>query len=85
MTLTQVRDALSTGADSVSYRKGIFTARRGFFYTHGYTAEKFVANIRRQVPGAQVLTSGEVWKNFSGRAPLNKQSHWFATFTVKGA
>lgn len=33
------------GVDTCSKRDGVFTARKGFFYTHGGTAEKFAERI----------------------------------------
>lgn len=82
-TLKQVRAALDGLADSVSARDGGFTARRGFFYTHGYTADRFVAAVKTAVPGAVVTDSGEVWKPFRGGAAVGQQSHWFVKFRVE--
>lgn len=72
-------------ADSLTLAKdGTYTARFGFFYTHGLNAEHFVKMVRAAFPAATVLTSGEVWKPFKGSAPVSRQSHWFVTFTMPG-
>ncbi len=73
--------------DSVSKKGDVFTARRGFYYTHGRTAEKFAQCIKAELEVGQkflveVLDKGEVWKSFVGSAPVSKQSHWWVTFRV---
>jgi len=69
------------GIDSCSKRSDVFTARKSFFYTHGYTADKFVDRVLKAFPDAIILDSGEVWKPFRGGASIAKQSHWFVKFT----
>ncbi|MCR4301815.1 MAG: hypothetical protein NUV51_09410 [Sulfuricaulis sp.] len=81
-TLKQVRNALS--ADTYSAKNGVFTVRRGFFYTHGRTAESFVEAVKRAFPAAVILDSGEVWKAFRGGATTANQSHWYVKFTFPG-
>jgi hypothetical protein len=78
----EVKDTLS--AFQVTLRKGIYTARKGFFYTNGYTAENFVAKVLKHYPEAQILDSGEIWTPFIGDAPVARQSHWFVKFTLEG-
>lgn len=85
MTSAMVRDKLLGYVDTVSLRKGVFTARRGFFYTHGFTADAFARTIERHVPGATVLDSGMVWKAFRGGATVAEGSHFWAKFTVGGS
>ena len=34
-------------------------------------------------PNAEILESGEVWKDFRGGASVAQQSHWFVKFTVQ--
>lgn len=83
-TLKQVREALDSTADSVGKnREGCFTARRGFFYRHGMTAEKFRAAVEARLAklqGAEIIDCGEHYTAFSGGASLARSSHWWVTF-----
>lgn len=81
MTNDEIKAAIM--ADTLSKRDGVYTARRGFFYRHGGSSEKFAARVQA-LPGAAVLDHGEVWKAFSGGASLARSSHWWVTFTVQG-
>ena len=82
MKTKEVKELLGHSFDSVSKYKGVFTVRRGFFYTHGDTEEKYVDIVRSAIPEATIFDSDEIWKAFSGGAPLAKQSHWYVKFTV---
>jgi hypothetical protein len=68
--------------DGCSKHKGVFTARRGYFYTHGGTAEKFRDKIVEALPGANVIDYGDHYASFRGGASLSKQSHWWVKFTL---
>lgn len=74
---------VTIGAETVSVRDGIYTARLGFFYTGGYTAEQFANRVRKAYPTAKILDSGEVWKAFRGGASCAQQSHWFVKFRLE--
>lgn len=54
--------------------KGIFKFRRGFFYTHGYTSEKFAASIAEKLGKAgfafMVIEHHEHWASWP------KDSYW---------
>ncbi len=70
--------------DSVSTNKaGQVVCRWGFFYTHGRTAEQYVKAVSRLLDqfgiAYLIADSGEVWKPFSGGAPLCRQSHFYVT------
>lgn len=70
------------GIDTVGRNKaGNIVARRGFFYTHGRTAEEFANYVHQAATAAglklQAVASGEKWLPFSGGAPIAKQSHWW--------
>ncbi len=82
-TAKHIKDSV-IGIDTCSVKNGVFTARRGFFYTSGRTAEKFVACILKSFPTAIILDKGEVWKPFRGGASTTAQSHWFVKFTFPG-
>lgn len=75
--------------NTISQKKGVWTARRMFFYTHGYTSEKFAEAIRTAVKAhwnnryvVNVIEQHELWKPFIGGAPVAKQSHWLVKFAV---
>ena len=80
ITLREVEEKLNP--DSLSMRNGIVTIRRGFFYRHGFTSEMYVEKVKAAFPTAEIVDSGEVWKAFSGGAPIARQSHWFVKFRV---
>ena len=82
MTAKDVRNALAGVADSVTLRNGVWTARRGFFYAHGGSAEAFAAAVRRALPTATVLDSWEKWTPFRGGDSVARGSHWGVKFTV---
>ncbi len=81
-TLKQVREALH--ADTYSVKHNVFTVRDEFFYTHGRTAEHFVADVKKAFPDVIILDSGEVRKPFRGGASTAQSSHWFVKFTFPG-
>jgi hypothetical protein len=83
MTTKQVREKLSGLVDSVSQKNGVFTVRRGFFYTHGGSAERLAAAVKAAFPDATVLDSGEKWTSFRGGATVANQSHWWVKFQVE--
>jgi|GEM_PF-5561629 len=82
MTTKQIREKLFTIADTVSKREGVFTARRGFFYTGGKSSEDFRRALTNAIPEARVIDCGEHWAPFKGGASVAKQSHWWVRFTV---
>lgn len=69
-------------ADSIGKNKdGNIVLRKGFFYTHGKTAEGFASTVTEaleacSMPGS-VIDSGEVYKAFRGGASVANQSHWY--------
>lgn len=81
MTASQVYDEV-IGVDQVTVNKGVYTARRGFYYTGGATAEGLVNRIKAAFPQAVIIDSCEVWLPFRGGASVAKQSHWFVKFTL---
>lgn len=80
MTIKEIKENIL--ADEVTYSKGVFTARTGFFYTHGRTVQDLIDKVKEIVPEANVIDQGEVWKNFNGGASLRASSHWFVKFTI---
>ena len=63
--------------------------RRRFYYTHGFTSDKWAMNISNALTIAgvgpfTVINHGEVWKVFRGGASVRAQSHWYATVRFAG-
>lgn len=79
----QVREKIGTVADSLSQSAGVWTARRGFFYTHGKTSADFVGRIKEALPEAEIVDSGTVDKPFRGGGSTAANSHWWVKFRVK--
>jgi len=79
VTMKQVKQDVM--ADSYSSKQGVFTLRRGFFYTRGRTPEQFKDEILEAYPAAIIIDCGEVWKPFAGGASVANSSHWFVQFT----
>jgi hypothetical protein len=68
--------------DTVSHKNGVFTVRREFFYTNGYTSVKLAETIMAAIPGAEPIDHGEVWKPFRGGESTRNSSHWWVKFTT---
>jgi len=92
--LTNIKKKIRTifngaiNVDSFSFKDNVLTIRRGFFYTHGGTAEKFAASkvpaLIAAVPEAEfkVIDSGEQWKPFRGGDSVAKGSHWWVKIKI---
>lgn len=84
MTAPRLQEIL--GVSHVSKHKGVFKAYRGFFYRHGYNKDAFFARIDEELTKAGIehtmIDCGELWAAFRGGAPVQKSSHFWATFTV---
>lgn len=80
LTAAQVKERIS--CDQCVKRNGIFTVRKGFYYTFGKTTQDLVDAVVKAFPNANILDSGRIWKDFKGGAPIQKQSHWFVKFSL---
>jgi len=84
LTAPKLQEILSVS--HLSKHRGVFKAYRGFFYRHGHTAEKFFARIDEELTKAGIahtmVDCGEQWTPFRGGDPVQKSSHFWATFTV---
>lgn len=74
--------------ESVSRNKaGNIVVRRGFYYTNGFTAEKFaervISGCNKAGLNVTIVGSGEVWKPFKGGASVANNSHWWVELTVE--
>ncbi len=80
MTVKQIKENIM--ADEVTYSKGVFTARTGFFYQSGRSVQNLIERVKEVVPNATILESGEQYRQFRGGASLRTSSHWFVKFTA---
>jgi hypothetical protein len=81
--LNVIKSAIS--ADTLSFRNGVYIARKEFFYTHGNSAEKWAAMIQKIYPSATIVETQNVWKAFRGGADTAHSSHFLVRFTLKFA
>lgn len=81
--LAEVKDKI--GIDAASYKEGVYTVRRQFFYRHGKTEGDLVRRVQSAFPVAKIEESGEVWKPFHGDATVAQGSHWYVKFTLPEA
>lgn len=81
--MTTSKQIKETGKfDTVSHKAGVFTVRRGFFYTKGKTSYDLAQTVRDLFPTARVVDHGEVRKPFNGGASTAQSSHWWVKFTI---
>ena len=85
MTTKEIRERLEgrVAFSSLSRKGEVFTLRRGFFYTHGFTAEKYCEQVKTVFPTAVIVDSGEIWKPFRGGAKVSAQSYFYVSFYVQ--
>lgn len=79
--LSEIKDRIY--ADTLSKKDDIYTARKQFFYTHGYTSAKFAENIKLALPHAIILEHRERWRAFRGGASVGNSSHWEVKFKIQ--
>lgn len=80
MKTQDVKIKLATVADQVTAHKdGTFTAKRGYFYRHGMTTEKFVEAIKANLPNIQVLEARDSFN------PWPRDSFFMVKFQIKEA
>lgn len=63
-------------------RNGNFVIMRGFFYTNGYTHEKFANSLKSILSDAVIVDSYTIWKPFRGGASVKTQSHFGVEFNL---
>ena len=69
-------------ADQISRDKeGNFIFRKGYYYAHGGSAEKFAENIAEQLSNIginfDIVDKGDHWAAFKGGAGVKANSHWW--------
>lgn len=90
LTAKQVRPVLEGYADTIGKNKaGHIVLRKGFFYTHGMTAERFAANCIKLLADvgilAKVTSVNEVRRPFRGGATVAQGSHFLAVLEAVDA
>ena len=80
-TMKEIKEALNF--DSYSVKDGVFTVRKGFFYTMGKTSQNYVNQVKGAFPQAKILDHSEIWKAFRGGASVANQSHFYVKFTFE--
>ena len=70
------------GADTISKKNEVYTARKGYFYTMGKTSFDFVNRILNEFPNVKIIDSGDHYASFRGGASVANSSHWFVKFTL---
>jgi len=70
--------------DVITLRKGIVTAKRSYFYSHGYSEDKMAEAILTVFPTATIVEKGNHWHEFCGGAKAGsaKDSYFWVKFTV---
>lgn len=79
MTQQEVKEILG---DNVTFSKGVYFKRMGFFYTHGKTSQNLADRVQEKIPSAIILDHGEKYLPFRGGEPLIKNSHWWVKFKL---
>lgn len=80
--MKQIREALSTVADTVGKGKTGIVVRRGFFYKMGQDSHKFAAKVNAALEKAglpqRVVDCGEKYCAFRGGQTVSQGSHFWA-------
>ena len=70
------------GVDTISKKGDIITVRSEFFYRHGRSEQDIINRIKRFIPNATIINSGEHWASFRGGASVAQSSHWYVKFKL---
>jgi hypothetical protein len=88
LTANIIKQTLNTIVDTVSKSGDIYTARRGFYFTNGFTSDKFAEKIKLAInkfmggDSFELVDSHEIWKPFRGGASTAQNSHWLCKFKI---
>ena len=81
LTAAKVEEMLNSAGvhpDKVIARKGVFSARFGFFYTNGRTTEGYAAKVADALPQAAIIDYSKV------RNTWPKDSYFEVKFAIEG-
>jgi hypothetical protein len=85
LTITEVGKVLQQAGfhyDSLSKSNGVFTYRRGFYYTQGNSAMKIAEKMTEKLPSIRILSAEDIWKRFVGGVSVKNQSNFCIKFTI---
>lgn len=84
MKPTEIKNALSHSADVVSYSKGVYTAKKSYFWGFTQDGSSFADKIVNMIPNAVMLDYGNHYHGFVGGAKTGgpKDSYFYVKFTV---
>lgn len=88
MKTTVTREAVLKALDwqpsdpeSLTFSKGFFTFRKGYFYTHGKTADQVFVNTVEKLNAAGFTVTdvefGDKYAPFRGGENVKRNSHWW--------
>ena len=77
-----LQDHFGDEPGSVSYYRGTWTVREGYFYRHGRTEDGVEAEVLEIFPEAKIVGKGDHWAAFRGGASMKASSHFWVEFTV---
>jgi hypothetical protein len=75
------------GVDHIAMSKdGTFIFRRGYYYAHGGSAEKFAAKVDNMLTAVgiphEIVDQGDHWAPFKGGGSIKTQTHWWAKVRI---
>lgn len=86
VTTQKLREIIGCSDQALVKSKGVYTYRRGFYFTNGKTVRDIQAFLESKLEAAGigylVVASGEQWKPFRGGDTLRQGSHWWVTFQI---
>ncbi len=69
------------GANTISKKNGVYTARWGFFYKMGRSPETQANKVMDKYPNATIVDKEEIYKPFRGGSSIANSSHFFVKFS----
>ena len=69
------------GANTISKKNGVYTARWGFFYRMDRSPETQANKVMDKYPNATIVDKGEIYKPFRGGSSIANSSHFFVKFS----
>jgi len=84
MKTKEVKEKLSSIADVLSVRGGIYTAKKSYFWGFGKDGSEFADKIKKIIPEAKIEDYGNHWHPFVGGAKpgSSKDSYLFCKFSI---
>lgn len=78
---------LSSQEDGLTYGRGFFTRRCGYFWTPKCSPEEYFAKQKGMLERAGLILSdvsyGDIWKTLKGGAGIKNNSHFWMKFRAK--